>query len=84
MTGKAALLKVIRLTSMAGRVWDEYLAGSRLRWVSAPDGTAEWALPDDWTAEEDKALRATALRIAGLMKQIDRKTIEAAFGGGHG
>ncbi|QKV67512.1 hypothetical protein HUT13_01065 [Streptomyces harbinensis] len=65
------LVKVARLTGEARRTWDEFVAGSRLRRVSAPDGTVEWTVPADWSAEEAEELRAVALRMVGLMRQVD-------------
>ncbi|GAA2045812.1 hypothetical protein GCM10009757_12800 [Streptomyces cheonanensis] len=75
----AELLKVARLTGQAHRTWDEFVAGSRLRRVSAPDGTVEWTVPADWSVEEDKALRAVALRMVGLMRQIDQDLLGRAL-----
>jgi hypothetical protein len=61
--------KVLGLLGDSRRAEEKFLAGSRVRRVSAPDGTVEWTVPDDWTAEEDAALRVFALRQAGLMRQ---------------
>lgn len=76
--------RVLGLLGDMRRGEEEFLAGSRVRRVILPDGTEWWTVPDDWTAEEDAALRAFARRQAGLMRQTALLAEPGNRGAGHG